>query len=118
MSKTAVALEMIVSNVRKTIIGESMDSLERWCLDNGLCRVYAKQAMDHVYKSFCSTWFECKSFDQEACEQFDRHWSIDHGRSIREQISRDGTVKWLRELSLNGQPTLARIESKAHLCSF
>lgn len=80
-----------------SIVGLGLKELQDWCASKGLPKYRALLALQYLYRQHGVDWTRCSTFDSQSKRLFSEHWPINLGRLVDEQVSRDGTVKWLWE---------------------
>jgi 23S rRNA (adenine2503-C2)-methyltransferase len=84
---------------RIALIGLTLDEMQLVMAHHGLPKFRAKQIFHWIYKRGVRDFDQMINLPKEMRELLCEHYTIDRARVVTEQVSSDGTMKWLLAMS-------------------
>ena len=91
------------SQGRISLIGMAFEELQEAVVSTGLPKFRAKQLWNWVYQRGVKSFSEMQNLPKDMRERLDKTCTIARSKEILEQKSKDGTIKWLLEMSDGNQ---------------
>lgn len=84
---------------KKELLGESLEELESFMVENGQPAFRARQIFSWIYKKDINSFYEMSDLPKELRPQLDKRAKISIPRVMKQRVSKDGTRKYLLELA-------------------